>query len=215
MKKRDIPKPILEKIENELLAGERLLWAGIPGRHRAPNPMMLMSLIAGLVALLGAGITIFFYKGGAIVAVLPAIIIIMVALAGLSITLQQYSKPQAYAVTNRRAIILSKKSVQSFGPQELQSIERKMNRNGTGDIIFRKEYYKRPTIAGTVYVESRSIEPIGFLGVENPVELEALILETFQPEDANHKRLEILDSYEDQAQDDYLDSSSKAQTNYS
>ena len=209
MKKRDIPKEILERVEDELLVDERLLWVGLPGKQAGSANMQMKLTMLGLVMMLVLGMGAFLVAEGgssvwSSVAILPAIIIIAVAAVFVFFVKQNQMKADLYAITNRRAIILRKKSVQSFSSEDLRFIERKMNRDGTGDIIFNRQYYQRMTMAGTTPVQTRESEEMGFFGIENPAEVEALMLETFRAKEPDKRRLmnEQSDRYYDDYQDD-------------
>lgn len=208
MKKSDIPKDIQERIDNELLVDEQLLWVGLPSRQLKTN-LAMNATLAGLVGFFILGIFAFMLVSqttGEIwltVSVLPIMLIVILAVF-FTVWRTQNNVADLYAISDRRAMIFRKKSVQSFGSQDLHFIERKINRNGTGDIIFNREYYQRMTMAGTTPVQTRETETIGFFGIENPAEVEALMLETFRPK--MEDEIEV-----DEAHIDYNDNVQKVQ----
>lgn len=211
MKKHDIPKDVLERIEDELLVGERLLWAGLPGKRFAMDMAMKATLV-GLLGMFMLGVLAFIVTSQTtgdiwLSSTTLPIIMIVVGLAVFMIRQQQAPQADLYVITNRRSMILRKKSVQSFSAEDLRFIERRMHKNGTGDIIFNREYYQRMTMAMTTPLRTRESKAIGFFGVENPVEVEALMLETFRSDaDTKHKLdddsiHETYDYYEDKLQE--------------
>lgn len=211
MKKHNIPKDILERVEDELLVDEQLLWVGLPGKQAATMDIAMKLTILGLVIMLGLGLMAFLLVSGDTgsswtpVSIVPAIFIIAAAAIAVTRAQQNQSRADLYAVTNRRAIILRKKSVQSFSSEDLRFIERKMHRDGTGDIIFNREYYQRMTMAGTTPVQTNETQELGFFGIENPLEVEALMLETFRSKEPKKHRLldEESDSYYNDYQDEF------------
>lgn len=210
MKKHEIPKDVLERIEGELLVGERLLWTGLPGKRFAMDMAMKATLV-GLLGMFMFGILAFVMVSRntniLMAGTTMPILMIVVGLAVFMIRQQESPQANLYAITNRRAMILRKKSVQSFSAEDLRFIERRMHKNGSGDIIFNREYYQRMTMAMTTPLRTRESKAIGFFGVENPVEVEALMLETFRSDiDAKHKLEdssihETYDYYEDDLQE--------------
>lgn len=92
-----------------------------------------------------------------------------------------------YAITNQRAIIVSNlltRSVQSYGQHQIQFIETSLNGQGTGDIIFQRSHHTR--YSGRRY--RRYTVEIGFFGVQNPREVEALMLREFMPDDGMYEK---------------------------
>jgi hypothetical protein len=94
-----------------------------------------------------------------------------------------------YAVTDRRALIIAGKSVQSYGEKDIQFIERRMRGENTGDIIFKREPHSHMGYYGGSVLASRAgTNDIGFFGIRNVREVEALMLETFRPDQVYAKR---------------------------
>src|SRR5690606_16289736 len=86
-----------------------------------------------------------------------------------------------YAVTDRRVLIVSGKSVKSYGENDIEFVERTMQRGNTGDLIFRHEQRAVPVFYGNGLYSRREVAiPVGFFGIENVREVEALLLETFR-----------------------------------
>lgn len=220
MKKDQIPKEILARIEDEMLSGERLLWAGIPRRKHVPNSMTeanaaITGILLGLMVL---GLAAFMFMESSTGADDPAtfytlfgIVTLVVLMSIVKILPQlQNTKNLVYAISNRRAIILRKNRVQSFAAKDLQFIERTMHRDGSGDIIFREEHYKRLIPAGgAIMHQKKERVTTGFYGIENPAEVEAIMLETFQG-DPDQSRLYDFDEEEN----DLYDADEEQQVRY-
>jgi hypothetical protein len=113
--------------------------------------------------------------GAAFAALIPLFLILVVFAA---VMLPLYRRRQTvYAVTDRRALIMEGTRTRSFGANDIEFIERRMARNGTGDVIFATQIKDR--YAGN---SGRRIvsEPVGFLGIERPQQVEALMLGVFR-----------------------------------
>lgn len=89
----------------------------------------------------------------------------------------------AYALTNRRVLVVAESAepfegreikVQSFGPTDLDRLERTERRDGVGDLVFRPDLTRR---SSTGLVSSR---PHGLLGIERAAEVERMIRATLR-----------------------------------
>jgi hypothetical protein len=93
------------------------------------------------------------------------------------------SRHTLYAVTDRRALILDRNNVQSFGPRDIEFIERRMHSGGRGDILFAREVH--PSGAGmwgySGFNRSMMESAVGFFDIEDARAVEALMLEVFRP----------------------------------
>jgi len=206
MKKDNIPKSVLERIENELLNREELLWAGLPRHKHITNSMTqtnaaISALLLGMVMF---GFLAFMFLENSPGQSAPINFFTLIGLVVLGLTvaiakglyLLQGARNLVYAITDRRAIILSKNRVQSFAGKDLQFIERVMHRDGSGDIIFREEHYKR-VAGGAIMTQKSERVTTGFYGVENPSEVEAIMLETFQGGSDQKRLYEVNEDEED------------------
>ena len=143
-----------------------------------------------------------------------AILILVGLFAAMGIPLAKALKGRSmvYAITDRRVLMIDKNSVQSYGEQDIQFIKRKMNRDGTGDIIFREESQSSTGYYGaTVFANRTHVAPVGFYGVPDPHDVEALMLETFRPE--TYARKQKNDDLWDE--DEYFDDSEQNDINRS
>lgn len=110
-----------------------------------------------------------------LMALIPLFLILVVLAAVL---LPMYRRRQTlYAVTDRRALIMEGQRTRSFGANDIEFIERRVARNGTGDVIFATQITDR--YAGNTGRRIASA-PIGFMGIERPQEVEALMLGVFR-----------------------------------
>ncbi len=197
MQKRKNNDDLQFEVEAELMAGEDLLWVGQPDplqvalalRHLWP--MLFGLLWLGFVGFIFFGFSFasFGNMGGraGIFSVLP-LIFIAVGLWPVSLPLREYisATRTVYALTPRRAIIVSglfSRTVQSYSPNQMQLVKTRVHGNGTGDIIFQLE--ERSRSSGSHGRRYYTVE-IGFFGIHNPREVEALMLELFT---ANHQDL--------------------------
>jgi len=205
----DYDPPIYKRAEAELLPGERLLWVGQPvktrramfGGGKAGNKAAVLAVVLGLqiMLILGGGVFMMTSSGDTAagtttttpagtpwiaITIAGFMVLVAVMLAVLSFwRVAARAKNTLYAITDRRALLISGSSVQSYGERDIQFVERKMHRDGTGDVLFRREARSGMTYYGGSIFGSRLYPTeIGFLGIENPQAVETLMLETFRPE---------------------------------
>jgi hypothetical protein len=165
----------------QLEAGERLLWHGRPD----PKRQLLGSLA---VMLFGIPWTAFalFWTGAASGLIwgdrqlgwhslfgLFGVPFVLVGLGMLTSPYWTYQKAQrtVYAITNRRAMIISgtrTRKIQSFAGPDIGLIERTERTNGKGDVMF-------ATITG-----NKNMQRIGFTGITDARRVEQLLLDTFK-----------------------------------
>ncbi|MBL8155759.1 MAG: hypothetical protein JNM70_16365 [Anaerolineae bacterium] len=179
MKRDSIPRQVLDRVDEELLGGEEVLWIGRPsgmgaGLSAPLNIIVLMLLVVGFLV----GI----FTGLEATPMICLVLLGILAPVALLIIPQQMrgpwsSRSTVYAVTDRRALIIRADRVQSYGPRDIQFIERRMRRNGRGDILFARE--ARAT--GSYYGARPDLMSVGFFGIEDPRAVEALMLEVFRP----------------------------------
>jgi hypothetical protein len=183
---KPIPDTLLERVEDELLEGESLLWVGQPGKDAGdllpdkPNAALLAYYAAAMVA--GQLAILLAYSALRLPNTLLPVVMLLVtaaALAGVFAVLVWFARRRVrdvlYAVTNRRALMLFGQQVQSYGEGDMQFIERRMRPSGRGDVVFKRVLRPRQDAAGQVEEQL-----IGFMDVENPRHVEALMLQTFR-----------------------------------
>jgi len=138
--------------QNELIHGERLIWAGRPdpaALARTRWPIAAPGLFFTLFSLFWLGITLsipFSRDDGPPVAF--ALLFPLVGLAMLAIGLAMLLSPlwywrrakrTAYGVTDGRVLIVEPGRVLSFEPGDIQHLVRRDTGGGRGDLMFREE----------------------------------------------------------------------------
>ncbi len=199
MKPDDLNQQMADEVEAELLAQERLLWIGQP----VPGRMLLRSSRSSAAALLGALIALaltgglFFVltatRAGAVSrspmmgGIFALIMLVgLVAVLGPMIMNALTARRTVYTVTDRRALVIAgllSRSVQSYGPDDIEFIKRTMRGGDVGDLVFRYETRRgAASFGGTVVGMQSDSVPVGFFAIRHAREVEALMLETFKPD---------------------------------
>ncbi|NLX09817.1 MAG: hypothetical protein GXY36_09195 [Chloroflexi bacterium] len=192
-------------VEPELFEDEELLWAGRPRPARLAMKSLPTFLFGGfwlMIVLFIFGVQGFvFYSGGfsprvfvgpgmCFGLIIPFFLLIGVGM--LLAPLWGYYKGSrtVYALTDRRVIVIEPSwttSVKSYGPQDIDFIERRTHGDGSGDIIFAyEERRRRSRGAGGHYRTRTYTVPIGLFGIPDAFEVEALMLDTFRPGEADY-----------------------------
>jgi len=197
----DTTSDAYRKVEDELLPGEELLWIGQPSSPLASmrnypfsrllsifGIMIVFLLFGGMVPLVRYG-TGSMMMGPTSVFLLPVMIMGLVFLGMLASAVAAFLRGQntLYAITDRRIIMLSgllSTAVTSYGPQDIERIERRTRSGGSGDLIFRYDQRLRRYNNRSYRRARYDTIPVGFFGIPNVREVEALLLETFRPDDA-------------------------------
>ena len=137
------------------------------------------------------------------------LVLTLVAVLIPAIMRMRNAKNVVYAITDRRLLMISGNSVQSYGERDIQFIERKMHKDGIGDITFRRETQTwgwGRGYGGSMFAPQSRLTAVGFFGIENPREVEALMLETFRPDGAaKHKHDDNWDENDEYFYDDEED----------
>lgn len=203
MQKSKNDEAIASQVEMELVEGETLLWAD------KPDPMAVALsrryLWEGAIGLLWLAIVTFIFNGFGMFSMfgsgfggfgmsggLTSGIFSLFPLIFYGIGLWQVSSPlraylgalrTTYAVTSNRALIMGglfSNSTKSYGPHQMEFIEMTMNGNGTGNIIFDREMRTSSYRNRSGFRRTRQYTvDVGFFGVHNPREVEALMLREF------------------------------------
>ncbi len=192
-----IDPELRETIAPELAEGEELLWAGRPQEH----PFLLFGIYALLYAIVWIGAILyvdyiwikgfFFPKDGSSLSTLSFFIGLVVS--GFLLLLGCFqlkqgildlfgSRQQIYAVTSKRGLI-----VENFWKQRSLSLDRtalsimhKDKKKSLGTLTFGlPEILKKKHKERFSFMHPIRLAPI-FYNVENPEQVEALILEHFQ-----------------------------------
>ena len=181
----EISSRLREKLNSEIEADERIVWADMP----IPRFFTPGSLYQFLFAIPWTAFAIYWTCAATRFKIpdfneafdffpLFGLIFVFVGLGMLSSPFRQFRKAfkTVYAVTNKRAIIIEigwSTTTRSFPPETLQDISRKEKRNGTGDIFFSPPP-ERGFFAPSI--QRGQIQPIiGFLGIRNPKDVEKML----------------------------------------
>jgi hypothetical protein len=188
-------------ISAELQPGERLLWCGkpAPARVMLRDGARLLGTLGSIIAVVVMiGVFSLFIRdmgpssrtndpfGFGLFNTIFGLVVVIIILASAAPLLNDYLRAgrQVYAVTDQRLMIVTLPalwwghSIQSFTPQEIQALTRRMHGNGTGDVIFSSESYR----VRRKYGYSTRTRDVGFFGIPDAREVEQLIIRTFQQE---------------------------------
>jgi hypothetical protein len=147
-----IPESYRTAVENELTAGEKIVWLGRPSRDKRVHPNNAVLLMAGLgLIVFGVGVAVVGVATG--MGFFPVVFGGALALIGGAFQIPRFVDPgktckACYVVTNRRAILVQSSlwamggpKAKSYLPHELLGMERRNHPEvrGAGDLIF--EYY--------------------------------------------------------------------------
>lgn len=175
--------PMELTLQSELRSGESLVWSGAPDPARLSRkavPLFIFGIfwtgfalfwIAGASGMFSHG-----HSGGFRFFALFGLPFVLVGCGLLAspFVLRSVALNTVYAVTNQRALIISKipfKGVQirSFLPSALGSIEKVLLDNGRGDIIF-----ERMLSVGNTRHPNLTV--VGFMGIAEVQKVEELLL---------------------------------------
>lgn len=145
---RDDAEPsALTIAQQEMRPGERLIWADRP----APRRMVLSGLVLTAFGAVFAGFAAFWIAAASsmvpddfgVFAYFP-LFGIPFLLIGLAIMLAPVwiwmtAKKTIYAISSDRLVIMIGRRVRSIEPDEIESLERREDADGGGDIIFRRD----------------------------------------------------------------------------
>jgi len=177
----DIKRSPLVIAQREMRPGEKLIWAERP----RPGAVARGGLTASLFGIPFLGFALFwtFMASGAIrqggfglffpLFGLP-FIAVGIGLVGTPLWAARRARSTIYAITDQRLLIMqtgSTNEVQSYGPEDLDSLDRRERPDGSGDIIFRNENLVRRGRNGTYVTNNR----IGFFGVPEVRQVEQAI----------------------------------------
>ncbi len=180
-------------IQRELDPDEGLLWFGSP----LPARVAAQEKSTRIVGIIGAAFIVFWLcvvgfigcgssaVGAPAIFSLVPIVMFLFGVAGLVFVLRFAGAParaaaQAqntiYAVTDKRLIVLiSGQSARSYGPRDIERVERRDTPDGRGDVIFARERSLSTSHHdGHPHTQQWS-KDLGFFGIENPREVERLI----------------------------------------
>ena len=170
------PSPI-EVMGDEMRPGERLLWADRP----APARLAVSALPISFFGLFFFGFAVFWMVGAwqtmdgaelGVFALFPlfGLPFVLVGLGMLLAPLWVYIRAHktVYAITSQRLVIKKGRTVKTYGPGDIENIERTDHKNGLGDVIFARELYRTRGRHGS---RTRT-RKIGFLGIRDVRQVE-------------------------------------------
>jgi hypothetical protein len=145
-----LPTELASLVDAELAKGERVTWIGRPvaWRFALPSvPLVLVAIPFTAFALFWIGAARGFPGGGVPVFALFGIPLMVVGLGMLLSPFWMLYKAgrTAYAITDRRALVIEhgpfgRVMVRSFEPGDLAILSRTQHADGSGNLVFRREY---------------------------------------------------------------------------
>lgn len=175
----DGPDP-LTLARAEMAEGERLIWADSPLPGSARWRVLPISLLGWLFLVLAlawmakAAIASFWL----LVMGLP-FLLAAAAFALLPWWWPRMTRHTVYAISNRRILIIQnwpRRKISSYGPEDIDVVERRERKDGSGDIVFRREEYRKLRHHHEAANKRRVGERmIGFFGVADVRRLEDAI----------------------------------------
>ena len=162
------PSP-LSIAQREMRSGERLIWADRP----APGRLALTMLPASLFGIPFAGFAAFWIAMASSMTTEVEGVFSFFPLFGLPFLLiglgimfapvwaWRGARKTVYAISSDRLVIIKGGSVKSFEPDEIDTLERRERRDGSGDVTFRREVRRSASRHGS----RTRLQRIGFFGV--------------------------------------------------
>lgn len=173
------PDP-LALAEAEMADGETLIWADTSSPSGARRRVLPLSLLGWLLMLLLLAwlSKAALWSRSLLVLGLP-FLLGAIALASLPWWWPRITRHTIYAISDRRLIIIQhwpKRKVTSYGPDDIDVVERRDYKDGTGDVTFRREEHRKLRHHHDPPSKRRvSDRPIGFFGVTQARRLESAI----------------------------------------
>jgi hypothetical protein len=190
---QELPPELRDVVQNELRAGEKLVWADRP----APRLFTAATIAPLLFAIPWTAFAVFWtvtaggffedgrhpgpFNGFRYGFALFGVPFILVGLGMLTTPLwtRRAMRRTAYAITDQRAIVFNggffgSRTVQSFDPTRLVAMERTERADGSGDLMF--EHFT--TRRGRGHATTRR----GFISVANVKDAEDAIRQTLLPD---------------------------------
>jgi len=162
--------------QRELVAGERVVWAGRPNPAalaRTRWPVAAAGLFFTLFSLFWLSMVVqipFFRDDGpplGFALIFPGVGLVMLgigmAMLASPIWYLRKANRMAYAVTDGRVLIIEPRRLQSFEPDDIQQLVRVDRHGGKGDLIFREEQANAMLAMYTFGATAN--RKIGFFGV--------------------------------------------------
>lgn len=137
----------LEIAQAEMVSGEALVWAETSLPKNARRRSVPISLLGWIFLVLSFA----WMTKAAPTSIWLLVMGLPFLLGGLGLALMPwwwpiYTRRTVYAISDRRLLIvrdLLKRRVTSYGPEDIDVVERRERRDGSGDIIFRREEIRK------------------------------------------------------------------------
>ena len=175
----DSPSP-LRLAKTEMIDGEKLIWAdtsSVSNSRRRVFPLSILGwlfLVLVLAWIAKAAIASFWL----LIMGLP-FFVAAIALALLPWWWPSITRHTVYAISDQRLLIIQnwpRRRVTSYGPEEIDVIERRERKDGSGDLIFRHEDHPKLRHHHDHGNKRRMSErPVGFFGVPDVRRLEEAV----------------------------------------
>ncbi|MGI9500107.1 MAG: hypothetical protein ACR2P3_08715 [Geminicoccaceae bacterium] len=191
------PASPLAIAKTEMVEGEQLIWAETPSAASVRRRTLPISLLGGLFLFL----TLTWMAKAATASFWLLILGLAFLCAAFALLLLPWWWPRitrhtVYAISDQRLLIIQewpkrwqgwpRRRVTSYGPDDIDVVERRERRDGSGDLIFRREAYRRLRHHHDPQGKRRVGERvIGFFGVPDVRRLEEAILALKQPQNAD------------------------------
>lgn len=190
MKMPALPNP-LEIARAEMAPGEELLWAETSLPKNARRRSVPISLLGWIFLLLSLA-----WMSKAASASIGLLFMGMpFVIGGLGLALMPWWWPNVtrrtvYAISDQRLLIvrdLLKRKVTSYGPEDIDVVERRERRDGSGDVIFRREETRKLKHHHDPQGKRRVGErEVGFFGIPEVRQVEEAIWALKQKRDRSH-----------------------------
>lgn len=158
-------------IEQQLHPDERLIWSGEPDARRMTRNYILPGWGAALLVFAALG---FFGIDLLLLLLFALSMAVIMPLVGL-LWIYPDAKHTVYAITERRVLIMNTRrpdTPHELVEQDIGPIRRFDNRDGSGDLLFANDTYRRSRRRG-------STRHFGFFGISNPQQVEQHLHDVF------------------------------------
>lgn len=175
-----IPRPLLDKVENELERGESIKWIDMP----IPRYFTPASMVTFLFAIPWTAFALFWMAGASGFSVpdfdegfdlfpLFGVPFVLIGFVLFSTPIWTYRKAfkTVYVITDRRAITFDggfSMTIRSYPPDKLGNVFRKEKKDGSGDVIITHKSWRDSD-------GDKHKEELGFLGVRNAKQVEQML----------------------------------------
>jgi len=178
-----LPIVLQSLLDQEIDKDEKLQWSAQPNISRAVISAIPAAIFGAIFCAAPSFIAFNIFKdtqSGKDIPIVPLILIAVFLLAGMLMLSSPYwaakrAKNTVYAITDKRAVIITKKriiDIQSFGPDKLQDIIKRIRGDGSGDLIFERYVSSHHTSKGRT---KQKVTEIGFFGIPKVNEVEDLL----------------------------------------